>query len=111
MKMFFALLSPRVHYRYLVCLLMRFNILSTTLHVHYRYLGWMKSFSETDPRRLIAKFFDDGDNRGPAGYLLEQGLLRSSDEDVRQHDGFMMVYNEPTLYCAPCSLCGAHRVL
>ena len=39
----------------------------------------MESFTSSDPRKQLANFFLDGDNRGPLGYLLEKGLPQAAD--------------------------------
>ena len=41
--------------------------------------NWMESFTSSDPRKQLANFFLDGDNRGPLGYLLEKGLPQAAD--------------------------------
>ena len=41
--------------------------------------NWMESFTSSDPRKQLANFFMNGDNRGPLGYLLEKGLPKAAD--------------------------------
>ena len=51
-----------------------------------RARNWMDTFASSDPRKQLANFFMDGDNRGPLGYLLEQGLMRAADPEAQsQH--------------------------
>ena len=46
----------------------------------------MESFTSSDPRKQLANFFLDGDNRGPLGYLLEKGLPQAADPSAQsQH--------------------------
>uniref|UniRef100_A0A7S2DY20 Anthrax toxin edema factor central domain-containing protein n=1 Tax=Octactis speculum TaxID=3111310 RepID=A0A7S2DY20_9STRA len=50
-------------------------------------MKWRKSmtlFDKNDPRHGIAKFFGDGDSRGPAGYLEEKCLEKRDDEETSE---------------------------